>query len=56
MDLRQETAKWIAVHGSKKSWIAKQLGCTPQHLYYYLLGEREMSQEKINKLQEIISQ
>jgi len=55
MDLRQRTIEWIKSHGSKKSWIAEQLQCTAQHIHYYLLGERNLCQEKIDKLETIIS-
>ena len=55
MDLRQKTIEWIKAHGRKKTWIAEQLDCTSQHIHYYLLGERELSQEKIDKLLEIVS-
>ena len=54
MDLRQETINFIKKYGSPKTWIAKQLNCSVQHITYYLNSERNLSEEKAKKLCEII--
>ena len=55
MELREQVNLWIDKHGTKISWLARQLECTSSHLYYFLAGHRTISQEKKDKLREIIS-
>ena len=54
MDLRTETLIFLGKFGSTKTWLAKQLRCSVQHLIYYLNGERNLSEEKSDILREII--
>jgi hypothetical protein len=44
MNDRVEVLKdWIAKEGRKQTWVAQQVGCSPQWLNYVLKGKKPMS-------------
>ena len=50
---RVKTLKeWIEREGRKQSWIAQQVGCSPQWLNYVLRGKKPLSDRLARALQE----
>jgi antitoxin component HigA of HigAB toxin-antitoxin module len=43
---------WIEREGRKQSWVAQQIGCTPQWLNYILKGKRPLSDRLARTLRE----
>jgi antitoxin component HigA of HigAB toxin-antitoxin module len=41
---------WIAKEGRKQTWVAQQVGCSPQWLSYVLKGKKPMSDKLADAL------
>jgi hypothetical protein len=53
MNDRVEILKdWIAKEGRKQTWVAQQVGCSPQWLSYVLKGRKPMSDKLARALQD----
>ena len=50
-DSVQVLKDWIAREGRKQSWVAQQVGCTPQWLNYVLNGKRPLSDKLARALE-----
>jgi hypothetical protein len=42
---------WITKEGRKQTWVAQQVGCSPQWLSYVLKGRKPMSDKLARALQ-----
>ena len=45
---------WIAKEGRKKTWVAQQVGCSPQWLSYVLRGKKPMSDKLARALRDTL--
>jgi antitoxin component HigA of HigAB toxin-antitoxin module len=53
MNDRVEVLKdWIAKEGRKQTWVAQQVGCSPQWLNYVLKGKKPMSDKLARALRD----
>jgi len=53
MNDRVEVLKdWIAKEGRKQTWVAQQVGCSPQWLNYVLKGKKPLSDKLARALRE----
>jgi hypothetical protein len=43
---------WITKEGRKQTWVAQQVGCSPQWLSYVLKGRKPMSDKLARALQD----
>jgi antitoxin component HigA of HigAB toxin-antitoxin module len=43
---------WIEKEGRKQTWVAQQVGCSPQWLNYVLKGKKPMSDKMARALQD----
>ena len=43
---------WIGKEGRKQTWVAQQVGCSPQWLSYVLKGRKPMSDKLARALQD----
>ena len=55
MDGRVQILKdWIAKEGRKQTWVAQQVGCSPQWLSYVLRGRKPMSDKLARALRDTL--
>jgi ribosome-binding protein aMBF1 (putative translation factor) len=45
---------WIAKEGRKQTWVAQQVGCSPQWLSYVLKGRKPMSDKLARALRDTL--
>jgi hypothetical protein len=45
---------WIAKEGRKQTWVAQQVGCSPQWLSYVVKGRKPMSDKLARALQDTL--
>ena len=45
---------WITKEGRKQTWVAQQVGCSPQWLSYVLRGRKPMSDKLARALQDAL--
>jgi hypothetical protein len=45
---------WITKEGRKQTWVAQQVGCSPQWLSYVLKGRKPMSDKLARALQDTL--
>ena len=43
---------WIEKEGRKQTWVAQQVGCSPQWLNYVLMGKKPMSNKLARALRD----
>jgi transcriptional regulator with XRE-family HTH domain len=51
-DRAQILKDWITQEGRKQTWVAQQVGCSPQWLSYVLRGKKPMSEKLADALQQ----
>jgi hypothetical protein len=51
-DRVQRLKDWIAREGRKQTWVAQQVGCSPQWLSYVLKGRKPMSDKLARALRD----
>jgi plasmid maintenance system antidote protein VapI len=47
---------YLEENGIKASWLSKQIGISKQHLSNYIHGRYQLSESKLHRLNELISQ
>ena len=48
----QRLKDWIEKEGRKQTWVAQQVGCSPQWLNYVLKGRKPMSEKLARALRD----
>ena len=51
-DRVQRLKDWITKEGRKQTWVAQQIGCSPQWLSYVLKGRKPMSDKLARALRD----
>jgi len=54
--MRQACLNYIERHGSRPSWFWKKSGISSTHFNLWLHGERDLAEQRLDKLREIIQQ
>ena len=52
IDRAQILKEWIEKEGRKQTWVAQQVGCSPQWLNYILKGKKPMSDKLARALRD----
>jgi hypothetical protein len=55
-NVREATREYVAKHGTPIRWLARKLSCSDSHIIHWLKGDRELGQERLSLLREIVCQ
>ncbi|ABR49001.1 hypothetical protein Amet_2851 [Alkaliphilus metalliredigens QYMF] len=53
-EVRENVREVLKQNGIKHKWLHEQLGISKSHFSHWLRGERDLKQDHINKIKEVL--